>query len=334
MRIFTAIWLFGTMLLIGCCSEESEKYITGRENVVNVEDRLKFIDTDLMVGPVAKLSVVGDYLIIADPNSMDNLINIFSANDYSLLCSRVKRGRGPRELTRMGDIAVAVDGRSFLVPDFGKHAIFRYNVDFLCRDDHYSPTRVCDLPKSQFPSTLTAIDAENFMGTIIEPVGTGHFNQSVGVWNMARGEVRTVYSGHPQLSACRVCYDLSLERSIVAIAHHHHDLMVITDIEGNLKYNIYGPKWAPSASNREYHYGKVVVCDDMILASYSGGKNDDEGRAIHQIIVYDLKGNYIHTLDTGISFEDFCFNRKNNNLIFILNDERQLAYLEFSNINK
>ena len=334
MRIFTAIWLFGTMLLVGCCSEESEKYIAGRENIVNVEDRLKFIDTDLMVGPVAKLSVVGDYLIIADPNSMDNLINIFSANDYSLLCSRVKRGRGPRELTRMGDVAVSVDGSSFYIPDFGKHAIFRYNVDSLRRDDHYSPTRVCDLPKSRFPSTLKAIDTVSFMGTMIEPVGTGHFNQSVGVWNMASGENSTIYSGHPQLSACRVCCDFSAEHSIVAITHHHHDLMAITDIQGNLICNIYGPKWAPSASNGEYHYGKVVVCDDMILAAYSGGKNDDEGRVIHQIIVYDLKGNYMRTLDTGLSFEDFCFNRKSNSLIFILDNEQQFAYLDLSNMNK
>ena len=322
------------IFISGCSVNSTDKYINDRSNIINIREKLKFIHTDLIVGPNAKLYATDDYIIITDPNSMDNLINFLRADDYSFLCERVKRGRGPRELTRMGDIAVALDGHSFLVPDFGKHAIFRYDIKYLIEDDSYSynPSKICDLPKSQFPSTLKAIATVNFMGTIIEPVGTGHFNQTVGIWNIENKEIRTIYSGHSKLSACRVCYDLSTEYSIVAIAHHHHDLMSITDIEGNLKYNIYGPKWNSSSSNKEYHYGDVVVCNDMIMASYSGGKNDDEGRAIHQIIVYDLNGNYVKTLDIGLPFQNFCFNSKNDSLIFILNDEKQFAYIKLFDI--
>ena len=322
------------LLSVAGCSMKSDidKHINDRDNIVDVSDKICFIKTDLMVGPVAKVYNANDYIIVTAPNSIDNLIHIFDAEDYTLLCSRVKRGRGPHELTRMGDVAISTDKKKFYVPDFGKHKIFSYNVDSLLNKEHCLPIYVNDLPKTQFPSTLKAVDATQFIGTIIEPIGTGDFKQSIGIWDMDSSEISTIYSGHPGLNLCRVCYDYSPQHSIVAVAHYHHDLITLMDVDGGVKFNIYGPKWQPSGSNKEYHYEKIIISDNLIFASYSGGQNNSTGREIDQIIIYNLDGSYIKTLKIGVPFEDFCFNSKNNSLMFILNDENQFAYIKLADI--
>ena len=80
--------------------------------------------------------------------------------------------------------------------------------------------------------------------------------------------------------------------------------MTICSLNGNLKYNIYGPDWSSRKTNIHY-FGKVVFCNNKVLASYSGGDWNTNYES-SKFLIFDLTGNYIKTLEIGYKISDYC----------------------------
>ena len=84
------------LLLTVCwsCAQNSktEVYQNKRANILDVQDRVKEIAiNDVLIGPISPLCIVGEYLIIGDVKSQDNLIHIFKeAHDH--LKKSINRG--------------------------------------------------------------------------------------------------------------------------------------------------------------------------------------------------------------------------------------------------
>ena len=110
-----------------------------------------------------------------------------------------------------------------------------------------------------------------------------------------------------------------------------YDLMVITDIMGNLKYNIYGPEWKENPTATHY-YSKVVLAKDKIIASYSGGNKHTDDYYPTKFFVFDTEGNYLKTLDINRKIADFCYDDNNNRIIMSFNDDIQFGYLELNGL--
>ena len=110
------------------------------------------------------------------------------------------------------------------------------------------------------------------------------------------------------------------------------DLMTICDFNGNLKCNIYGPKWVNEITQTQHYSLGVEFCGDKILALYSGGDHRTDAYYPTEFLVFDLNGNYLKTLETGYMITDFCYDKENNRLIINLNDEIQFAYLDLEGI--
>lgn len=110
-------------------------------------------------------------------------------------------------------------------------------------------------------------------------------------------------------------------------------------MDGELKYNVYGPQWEPEYSNRIKYYGPVIFCGDKILALYSGenrfNKNSARGVVFNwptKFFVFDMEGNYLKTLETGYKVSCICYDKENNRLLMSLDDEIQFAYLELDGL--
>ena len=78
------------LLLTVCwsCAQNSktEVYQNKRANILDVQDRVKEIAiNDVLIGPISPLCIVGEYLIIGDVKSQDNLIHIFNKNDFLVI---------------------------------------------------------------------------------------------------------------------------------------------------------------------------------------------------------------------------------------------------------
>jgi len=133
---------------------------------------------------------------------------------------------------------------------------------------------------------------------------------------------------------------LSKKHSIYASSYTACDLMTICDLNGNLKFNILGPDWGKSKGDEKEYFSPagVEIVNNFIIAAYL----DDAGLVMDKnqrptgnlptkLLVFDINGNYIQTIETGHKIIRFCIDKKNNRVIAYFND--RLNPLGYFNLN-
>lgn len=319
----------------GCSKKSSpEKHQNARNNKADVHISVKEICTnDILIGNIARLYTIDNYLLILDADSKKNLLHVFDIHNFKYITSGIRKGRGPGEITNAGSLVCDELHRKFLLPDYGKNAIFEYDLDkFLANPDDYTPTERGNLSKKQFPSRLQYLNDSIYIGAVIAPTGNSGFNQSLAKWNINTGECIPLPYEHPKIQQKRTLFALSVEHGVYVETYQRHDLLTICDLDGNLKWNIYGPKWNESIDAKTPHFfDKPCFCNGKIIVAYSGGdyQNNYYPTMFH---VFDLQGDYLKTLDVGYKISDYCYDEQNNRLIMALNDVIQFAYLDLDGI--
>lgn len=327
-RIF--MWfLIGAFIPMGCVrNTNTEKYQTNRNSIVNVHDNVHEFSTDsILVGSVAKLFLMKDYLLIGDYRSMDNQIHIFNKNDFSYLTSTGKIGQGPDEITVLGNIGVDEAHGKFYVSDHGKMKIFSYDMDSVLRFPNYSPRIKSDMNMTRFPDKYQYISDTMSVALMIEPTSVSTFNMAVSKWNLKDGSFSPMSYQHPKITKKRISFAASMEHNLYVECYNYYDLMTICSLDGSLKCNVYGPQWSAKESNEIHYYGDVIFCGDKIVAAYSGKKNFSDDYYPTQLLVFDLEGNYLKTLDVGYRIVSLCYDKENNRILMNLDDVYQFAYV-------
>lgn len=332
MNTSTCILLLAFSITLIRCNggSETEKYHTGRNNVIQVQDQIKEIEfEDAYLSNFARIYTMEDYLIVSDYHSFDKLIYIFDRNDFSFIANIAPKGQGPGEISNMGHIGIDEKNHIFYVSDHGKQKIFSYHLDSVLANPSYKAVEKLNLNELQFPNKYILLNDSLCIGQIIEPTGNYGFNQSLAKWNISTGEITPMKYTHPKIERKRVCFAVSEENGIYVECYQHHDLVTICDLNGNLKQNIYGRKWDNKTSNRQQYFDDVIIYNKRILASYSDGKERGPTTADRptQILVFDLTGNYIKTLDIGYRIMGICYDDQNNRLLMHLDDMIQFGYL-------
>ncbi|WP_455673190.1 6-bladed beta-propeller [Phocaeicola sp.] len=338
MNRFVYVSLF-VALLCGCKEAPStEKHQKKRNNIVNVHDKVKEIDIqDVLIGQFSSLCFIDKYLLITDSKSYEGMVHFFNRNDYSYVSSGVYNGEGPGEITQLGHIGVNEASRTFYVTDHGKQKIFSYPLDSILANPHYMPDVKSSMTITMFPSLYFYINDTLSICTTIKPIKGRPFDENLARWNMQTGEMTPMNYTQPDIERKRVYFDVSLSDSLYVECYSHHDLMTICDLNGNLKYNVYGPRWDNQTQNRENHYRVVCWCGDKIIAAYAEGRSYTSNEDFYktyptQFLVFSKEGEYLQTLETGYKISDFGYDAKNNRLVMILSDEIQHAYLDLDQV--
>ena len=189
--------------------------------------------------------------------------------------------------------------------------------------------------KNLFPDRYRYINDSLSIGLIIKPVGNSDFAQSVAQWNMNTGEITPMKYEHPDIEKKRIGFAVSVENGIYVECYSNHDLMTICNLNGDLKYNIYGQDWNNQKTSKIHHYGKIEFCNNKILSSYSGGNNLSDEYFPTKFLVFDINGEYIQTLETEYRICDYCYDAENNRILMNLDDaEVQFAYLDLDGVVK
>lgn len=324
--------LFLCLLIIvcGCTSlSNTEKYENQRDQVVEVHDQIKEIQIEeVLVGSIARIFLMDDYMLIGDYRALDKQIHIFDKNDFSYITSLAPLGQGPGEITVMGHIGIDEVRHKFYVSDHGKQKIFSYCIDSVIINPDYMPDVMTEMNMVQFPDKYYYINDTLSIALLIEPTSSSTFNQSVAKWNIKDGKFENMKYKHPDIEKKRITFAVSTAQDTFVECYLYHDLMTICTLSGDLKYNIYGPSWDKTVSNKKSFYGGVTFCGDRIVASYSGGDNFSDEYYPTKLLVFDVEGNYIKTLDVGYKIVNFCYDEVNERIIMNLNDDIQFAYLE------
>jgi hypothetical protein len=273
-----------------------------------------------------------DYLIIQEFKSFDKLIHLFDRNSFEYITGIANRGQGPNEIANMGHIAVDEARRKFYVNDHGKNRIFSYDLNSVLSNPSYVPEVKMKMDETIFPDNYQIVNDSISICKIIQPIGTNNFKPTVGKMNMLTGDIELMPYENPKITGRkRSNVVASTEHGIYVEYHYNHDLMTVCNLDGDLIRNIYGPDWNEDIKPNFDHYGKVVFCGDRIYATYRGEDIlNEKGQSIQpsKLFVFDIIGDYIQTLETGLHISDFCYDERNDRIILSLDDEMQFGYLE------
>lgn len=327
------------LLLLALCACSSQKdgteiYQTKRDNKINVRDRIKEIDMgDVLISRYSGPSILDQYLIIGDYWAKDTVVYIFDKNDFHHICSTALKGPGPDEITNFGSVGINEKKREFYLTDHGKNKLFTYSLDRLLADpQNYTHTVKADLG-DYIPMRYIYVNDTLSYGAFMWPQPGRPFDVTIAKWNMVTGATTPLNYINPEIKRVRASFAVSLEQNVIVECFSHNDLMTILDLDGNLKYNVYGPDWNNEVSIRRDFFNDVVIAGDKILAVTSLGNSHDSKEAVTTtLFVFDLRGKYLQTLEIGYDIEGLCYDKDNNRLIFCFNDEIQYGYLDLKGL--
>jgi hypothetical protein len=325
----------------GCKHESTEKHQSKRDKILNVHEKIKPINiSDVIIGSSPRICVLDKYIVINDYMSYDKHLHIFDKNNFTYVTSFAQSGQGPGEIVRVGDINYNEKERLVYVTDLGNMQIFSYELDSIIANSDYMPKSKFKMNEKTFPMWNYYINDTFNIGIIIEHTEGAKFNEKIGKWNMNTGDITKMKYTHPDIKNKRILFNASLEYGLYAECYLYHDLMTICDLDGNLKYNIYGPNWTSEIIKGVSHFNLVSFCGDKIFALYSGEREIVSGSGLikqlvnkpTKFIVFDIDGNYIKTVDTGYPIMFYCYDKENNRIVLALDDDMQFAYLNIDEI--
>ncbi|RHR58869.1 6-bladed beta-propeller [Parabacteroides sp. AF17-28] len=324
------------LALCACSSQKdgTEIYQTKRDNKINVRDRIKEIDMgDVLISRYSGPSILDQYLIIGDYWTKDTVVFIFDKNNFRHICSTALKGPGPDEITNFGSVGINEKKREFYLTDHGKKKIFTYSLDSVLADpQNYTHTVKADLG-DYIPMRYIYVNDTLSYGTFMWPQPGRPFDVTIAKWNMVTGATTPLNYINPEIKRVRASFAVSLEQNVIVECFSHNDLMTILDLDGNLKYNVYGPDWDNEVSNRRDFFNDVLIAGDKIIAITSlGGSHSSKEALTTTLFVFDLRGKYLQTLEIGYDIEGFCYDKDNNRLIFCFNDEIQYGYLDLKGL--
>lgn len=335
--------IWGVILwgLASCAGDPQVKQYDAESNVVEVEEKMQAIPIDsVFVTNHGKLYFLDNYLLIKDGESYDYLIHILDKKTFQHLASTGIKGQGPGEIANIGELIPNEAKREFYVFDHGKQAVFCFSIDSVLENPDYLPTKKADNDPGEFPIEIAYVNDTLSYAQILHVLNYNDYKPIVAKWNMTTNERKFFpYEGHPEISRKRTNFAASTENNRYVEGYWYHDLLTVCTLEGELVCNAYGKKWDLSEKgNKGYFEGKVLFAKDKIISQYLADirYRMDKGNIIYtpetKLIVFDLDGNYIKTLETHFDINDFCYDEENNRLIFLLNDEMQFAYLDLDGI--
>ena len=211
-------------------------------------------------------------------------------------------------------------------------------MDSILANPNYLPRKKADIDPAEFPSKIQYVSDTLSYALYMHVLNPGDYKPMVGKWNMLTGKERFHgihrSSGNRKETGKFCC----IRRKTICMWKPiwYHDLITICSLDGKLKYTLYGEKWDNRKSNKNGYYSDIAFCKDKLIMEYLGDARfkNDESTSINptKLIVFDLEGNHLKTLETGYSISNFSYDKENNRLIIVFDDEIQFGYLNLDTV--
>ena len=331
------------LLVIGCTSNykgKTEKFQKHRDKIMNVGDKIIDIKTEILFGNPS-LNIVDDILIVTEIKpSGDKGIHLFNKNTFKYITSTGIIGKGPGEVTRQGQIVVDSKNRVLWVADHGKMVLWQFPLDSILNNAMYKPTKKRSLHKELFIERFDFLNDSIALGKAVRVLSNSSFEMAMAKLNLNTNITEVYGYEHPEAVGKRSNskFKLSIENNIYVNCYCYCDLMTICDLNGNLKYNIYGPNKLDNRGDKNFYFSDVDMINDKIIASYISDIGiifnefkRPQGNLPSKFLIFDLDGNYIETIETGSKFTFFCVDKENNRVIAYFAD--RVNPLGYFNLN-
>ena len=339
-RIFSVLLV---LFVLACKSntDEKSKYFEEKESkTINVSDKIIDIKTELILGK-SDVHIMDSILIVCDIQAVkNNVIYLFDKNTYKYITSTGSLGKGPGEINRIGETTIDEKNKVFWVQDYGKQVMWKFYLDSVLNNKMYKPIEKISLKEELFLARLGIFSDSIALGKALSVDDNYRVEMFMSKFNFNTKVTEKFGYEHPVAIGRKSHsgFKLSKKNNFYVNVYVFCDLMTFCDLDGNLKFNIYGPDWLKNKDNRKDYFHQVNIIDNYIIASYVDGpaflydKNKRPyGNSPSRFLIFDFKGNYIKTIETGHKFINFCVDDENNRVIMYFNDrENPLGYINLN----
>lgn len=337
---FTCLLLL--LILLSCNgnnNSQTEKIQRRRNNVVNVADKINDVKPEILFGNSA-LFILDDFLILLEkfPKG-DKSIHLFDKNTFKYIRSTGIIGKGPGEIIRPGPLGFDRKNRVLWVPDAGKRILFKFPLDSVMGNAKFKPVVWEKMPDKIMMLSFDFLNDSIVLGIFVNVTSNTSYNMVMSKLNINTNQISKIGYEHPKATGKKSysMFALSVENNFYVNCHTECDLMTICDLDGNLKYNVYGPGWFDNEHDKNSYFFDVDLIGNNIIASYIGSKgiiargNITRGAPPTKFIIFDMEGNYLKTIETGFEFESFCVDEENKRVIaYFTNRDEPLGYFNIS----
>lgn len=324
--------------IVSCKQGNSiDKYQTNRNNEINVCNQVKEIlidENDILISGSSMIYTLGNFLLIQDFHSYENLVSIFDKHTFKYQGSTGHFGEGPTEIAVQGTLGINEKDNVFYITDHAKLKVFRFEMDSVLLDPiGYVPSVLLNLNPENFPVDYDYINDTLCIGRTIVPIGVNDFAPSLSKWNMQTGKITVLSGDAPPIAHKRITVASSSDYRLALEIHNYNDLISIFDFDGQLKCNIYGPEWNNKKERNIHYFDTGVFCkNNKFIVSYSGGDRNGKEYDATKLMVFDINGDYIKTLDIGYRIRKFSYDKEDDRLFFTFNDTIQFGYLDLKGL--
>lgn len=330
-----ATMLTAIVALLCSCGRNNEATVVhagSRDNVTTVT--LTSIDDALpMIHSDARFTLCGDTLIIRDRKSTEKQLLAYELNNGQYLGSFGMYGQGPGEIANFG--AIFYDSKRGIIYglDLSRWQISGFNLREAVADSTYkafTKVKMTDRRGGPFTTPFFINDTTILCSVYVPDERGMKLISHVGKFNLMTGKRLLLDSiddviGNAGLITVSPTDNLMIETGV------NHDRIRLYDLKGNLRKTIYGPDFSERYDGRAYYFSEPVIAGDKILAVYSGKDFRKNGTG-HEIVVMDLDGNYIKTLDVGARISSIVYHGKTDRVYVSEDDEPQFGYFNLSEV--
>lgn len=335
-----------TILLISLlsCKNNNPEQITYKkyDNIINVKDQIVDIETGLVFGN-AELRIIDNFLVILEyaPAGTKG-VHLLDKNSFKYITSTAIVGKGPGEVNRQGSVEYEAKGKNLWISDHGKMVLWKFPLDSILNNDQFKPSEKIALNPSLFIDRYNFMNDSIALGKAVAISSDNSFEVKTAMLNVNTNVIAEFGYEHPyaQGEKSHSYFALSKKHNIYACSYTECDLITICDLNGNLKFNILGPGWGKSKDDEKEYFSPagIEIANDFIIAAYLDAagvvldKNQrPTGNLPAKLLVFDINGNYIQTIETGHKIIRFCIDNKNDRVIAYFNDRlNPLGYFKLN----
>jgi hypothetical protein len=327
-NIFLTVCLF--ILIFACKTsndEKTEKFQKHRSKIINVSDKIIDINPEILFGN-SVLYIIDDILIINEVSPQgEKGIHLFNKNTFKYIKSTGILGRGPGEIASLGGIGIDKSNRILWVQDHGNKVMWKFPLDSVLNNEMFKPKIRLDLNYESFIERFGFLNDSIVLGVAVQILPDYSFVKTMSKLNLKTNVIEKYGYVHPGAIGknSSSVFSLSVENNLYVNCYYYNDLITINDLTGNLKYNVYGPEGLNNKDNKKAYFFGVDFIGKDIIASYIGDaglvsdENGIKGNTPSKLLVFDMKGNYKNTIETGYKFTYFCVDEQNKRIIAYFN---------------
>lgn len=300
-----------------------------RKNIVGME--LYSIEDSLpaMHSLSSPLAILGDTLIMIDFQSTDLIFTAYDVRSGQTIGRFGRFGNGPGEISNFGSETLDPIKKILYVQNTSQWNFVGFELDKAISDSNYRAFLKFRYPTDE--SKLLSSPGNYLSDSVVIVVAHipnkdwTDFRYQLGQLDITTGKT-TLYETYQWENEGTYYITVSEKNDMIVLTGNESDIIEFHDLKGNLKKKIYGPRYKPTYKKNARVMRRPILTEDRLYVIYREKGNRE--RYGEDILEFDLEGNYLRTLRTGIPLLRIQYHKGTNRLYFSSTAEPQFGYIQ------